>query len=272
MASPIALPTRIPDGAGPGLSFRVEGELVPALHLSLSGETTVLHEHHVLLWKQPQIDIQIAKLGGLGKSLKRVLAGMPVFFTQASGRGEFAVSRDTPGQLVAMHLAAGQQLLAREHAFLAAVNTGYTFERAGGFGSMLFGSQGFFVDRFTGQDGGGLLFLHASGNAQEFVLQPGEVIDVEPGAWLYRESTVGYTQQVFGLKTGLFSGGGNLVWNRFTGPGRVGIQSGYFTGEVGAVAGGAAAGAAGGAQRAGLAGLLGGGALGGALGGILGGD
>ena len=31
----------------------------------------------------------------------------------------------------------------------------------------------------------------------------------------------------YGLKTGVFDGGGNLVFNRFTGPGRVGIQSGY---------------------------------------------
>jgi uncharacterized protein (AIM24 family) len=262
MAAPVSLPTHIPDGVGPGLSYRVEGELVPALHISLSGETPVLHEHHVLLWKQPQVDISIAKLGGMRKSLKRVIAGMPVFFTQASGHGEFAVSRDTPGQLVAMDLAAGQQILAREHAFLAAANTDYTFERAGGFGSMLFGSQGFFVDRFTGEQGGGLLFLHANGNAQEFTLAPGEVIDVEPGAWLYRDASVGYTQQVFGLKTGLFSGGGNLVWNRFTGPGRVGIQSGYFSGEAGAIVGGAA----GGAQKAGLAGLLGGAAIGGILG------
>jgi uncharacterized protein (AIM24 family) len=34
---------------------------------------------------------------------------------------------------------------------------------------------------------------------------------------------------VFGLQTGIFGGGGgSLVFNRFTGPGRVGIQSMYF--------------------------------------------
>lgn len=264
MAVPVSLPTRIVDGSGPGLTYQAEGELVPSLHLSLSGEVPVLHEHHVLLWKQPQIEITIAKLGGIKKSLNRVLAGMPVFFTQASGRGEFALSRDTPGQLVVQTLAAGQEVLVREHAFLASANTDYTFERAGGFGSMMFGSQGFFIDRFRGQAGGGVLFLHAHGNAQEFTLAAGEVIDVEPGAWLYRDATVGYTQQVFGLKTGLFAGGGNLVWNRFTGPGRVGIQSGYFSGEAGA----AAVGGAIGASRGGLGGLLGGAALGGILGGM----
>lgn len=269
MAVPVSLPTRIVDGSAPGLTYRAEGELVPSLHLNLSGEVPVLHEHHVLLWKQPQVEISIAKLGGLKKSLNRVLAGMPIFFTQASGRGEFALSRDTPGQLVVQTLQPGQELLVREHAFLASANTDYSFERAGGFGSMMFGSQGFFIDRFRGMAGGGVLFLHAHGNAQEFTLEAGEVIDVEPGAWLYRDASVGYTQQVFGLKTGLFSGGGNLVWNRFTGPGRVGIQSGYFSGDaaVGAVAGGAIGG-----SRGGLGGLLGGAALGGILGGAIGGD
>lgn len=29
------------------------------------------------------------------------------------------------------------------------------------------------------------------------------------------------------LSTGLFASAGSLVWNRFTGPGRVGIQSMY---------------------------------------------
>ena len=37
------------------------------------------------------------------------------------------------------------------------------------------------------------------------------------------------TQEVYGFKTGLMGGGaGNLVFNRFTGPGRVGLQSAYY--------------------------------------------
>jgi uncharacterized protein (AIM24 family) len=39
----------------------------------------------------------------------------------------------------------------REHQFLAATaNTGYGFERVKGFGSIMLGNQGFFVDHFTG--------------------------------------------------------------------------------------------------------------------------
>ena len=31
-----------------------------------------------------------------------------------------------------------------------------------------------------------------------------------------------------GLKCGMFGGGGKLTWNRFTGPGRLGIQTSFF--------------------------------------------
>jgi uncharacterized protein (AIM24 family) len=59
-------------------------------------------------------------------------------------------------------------------------------------------------------------------------LEPGETIDIEPGGWLFRDHSVEMTQEVYGFKTGLLGGGGNLVFNRFTGPGRVGLQSAYY--------------------------------------------
>ncbi|HEV7209529.1 MAG TPA: AIM24 family protein [Mycobacteriales bacterium] len=260
MPTPQFVPSTVPDGDGPGLRYRIEGQLVPTLHLAVNGTEPVQFEHHVLLWKQPQVDVQLMKMKG---AFKRVLSGMPIFMTHAVGAGEIAFSRDFPGQVIPLHLDHGETIQVREHQFLAAAGLDYTFERAGGFGTMLLGSQGFFIDRFTASRGPGVLFLHAHGNAQIFDLEPGEVIDVEPGAWVYKEARVGYAQQVFGLRTGMFGGGGNIIWNRFTGPGRVCLQSGYYEGQVAAAAGGAAAG-----SRAGL----GGGLLGGALGGILGGS
>lgn len=74
---------------------------------------------------------------------------------------------------------------------------------------------------------------------------------------VYRDHSVQMSQEVYGFKTGLLGGGGgNLVFNRFTGPGRVGHQSAYFHPPM-------AEGAGGNAQRAG------GGGLGGLVGGLL---
>jgi uncharacterized protein (AIM24 family) len=36
------------------------------------------------------------------------------------------------------------------------------------------------------------------------------------------------SQEVYGFNTGFLGGGGNLVFNRFTGPGRIGLQSAYY--------------------------------------------
>jgi uncharacterized protein (AIM24 family) len=221
-----------------------------------------MFEHHVILWKQPQVDVQMMKMKG---AFKRVIAGMQIFMTQAVGAGEIAFSRDSPGQLFPIFLQPGERILVREHQFLAATLTSeYSYERVQGIGSMHFGSPGFFVDTFSAGSQGMTLWLHAHGNAFDLEFAAGETIDVEPGAWIYRDPSVHYEQKVFGLKTGLLGGGGNLVFNRFTGPGRVGLQSGFYTGEAGVIVGGAAGAAAGG-LRGGLGGL----ALGGILGSML---
>jgi len=73
-----------------------------------------------------------------------------------------------------------------------------------------------------------VLFLHGYGNVFEKMLAPNEQIDVEPGGWIYRDESVRMDVQVFGLKTGFLGGSGQLIWNRFTGPGRVGVQSMYL--------------------------------------------
>jgi uncharacterized protein (AIM24 family) len=227
MATPILHPDNVTDGSGHGLSYRIEGSLVPSLHLKLDGQMGIYFEHHVILWKHPSIEIEMMKLD---KSFTRAISGLNIFMTRAEGAGEIAFSRDTPGQVFAVKLAPGEKLYVREHQFLAATaNTGYGFERVKGFGSIMLGNQGFFVDHFTGGAEGSIVWLHAYGNAFDIVLADGETIDVEPGAWIYRDPTVTYEQKLIGLKAGLLGGGGNLIFNRFRGPGRVGLQSGFFS-------------------------------------------
>lgn len=184
----------------------------------------VYFEHHVVLWKDPTLQIGMRGKGGF----KRMLAGLPVFQTEAHGPGEIAFSRDDAGHVFPLHLTPGSSVLVREHQYLAASGSlDYTYQRIKGFANMMVGNSGFFVDQFTAAHQGGVLWLHGYGNVFEKVLAPGEQIDIEPGGWIYRDGSVQMEQTVYGLRTGIFGGQGNLVWNRFSGPGRVGIQSMY---------------------------------------------
>jgi uncharacterized protein (AIM24 family) len=223
---PQLLPTAVLDGQAPGLTYRIQGELVPVLHIWLDGSVPVIFEHHVVLWKDPGLNIGMHQMKG---AFKRVIAGMPIFLTEARGPGEVAFSRDGAGHVFPIHLQPGTAIEVREHQYLAATgNLDYGFSRQQGIGNMLFGSTGFFVDRFAALQTEGVVWLHGYGNVFEKSLGPGEQIDIEPGGWIYRDESVRMDPMVYGLKTGIFGGSGNLVFNRFTGPGRVGIQSMYL--------------------------------------------
>ncbi len=188
---------------------------------------------------------------------RRVFGGLPLMLIEAQSAGEIAFSRDAPGHVAALHLQPGQGIVVREHQFLAATaNVQYDYSRIKGFSNMLYGG-GFFVDQFFAADQEGVVWVHGYGNVFEKALEPGETIDIEPGGWVYRDHSVQMTQEVYGFKTGFLGGGaGNLVFNRFTGPGRVGLQSAYFHPPV-------AEGAAGNSQQSG------GGRLGSIVGGLL---
>ena len=207
-----------------GVTYHIEGDLVPVLHLELTG-VPVYFEHYILLWKDLNVQIGVHPLAG---GLKRMLAGIPFFLTEARGSGQICFSRDGAGQIFGIHLAKGERVDVREHQFLAATgNVEYGFMRVKGVSNMLLGGTGFFVDSFTAQSGDGILWVHGYGNVFEVTLAPGEQIDIEPGGWIYKDPSVTMETQFQKFATGLFASAASIVWNRFTGPGRVGIQSMY---------------------------------------------
>jgi len=225
MERPKILPTQATDEMFANVRYHLDGELVPMLTVEMPPGGAVYFEHHVLLWKHPGVDIGLRPMQG---TFKRMMAGMQIFVTEARGPGQIAFSRDGAGHIVPMHLKAGEELHVREHQFLAATaNIDYTFERVKGVANILFGGTGFFIDKFHGHKGDGILWLHGYGNVFEKVLAAGESIDVEPGGWLYKDPGVRMETTMARLSTGVFAGF-SLVLNRFTGPGRLGLQSMYL--------------------------------------------
>jgi uncharacterized protein (AIM24 family) len=203
---------------------QVEGEIVPAAEINLGASDAIFFEHHVMLWKDEQVPLGVMQLAG---GLKRVFGGMPFLITVANGPGRIAFSRDATGELVVLPLHPGMEIDAREHAFLLCSHqVEYSFVRVKGLTNILFGGQGMYMDRFVTRGAPGLLILHGYGNVFERRLAPGESIMVEPGAFLYKDSSVTMDVEFQRLGSGLF-GGANMSLARMTGPGRIGIQSMY---------------------------------------------
>ena len=206
-----------------GSTAQVEGDVVPVAELALSAGDAVFFEQPAMLWKDDTTQLVAMNPGG---GIKRSLGGMPFLLSQVHGPGRVAFSRDAPGEMIVLPLHPGMEMDVREHAFLlASTQVQYSFVRIKDLASVLHGGGGMFMDRFVTQAEPGLLVLHGNGNAFERTLRPGEKVLLEPGAFLYKDASVGMNVIQQKVKTGLLRHG--LYLAEMTGPGRVGMQSMY---------------------------------------------
>ncbi len=214
-------------------SCQIEGVYVPVADMNLAAGDSVYFAHHVLLWKDPGVNIATMSLKG---AWKRMFAGLPLIMTQAEGPGHIAFSKDDPGELVPVALQPGQAIDVREHMLLAATSnvsydwfqTGVWFETKSGDETETHYPVGCFMDRFAAPQTPGLLLLHAGGSIFVRDLSPGQTILVKPTALVFKDPTVQMRLHFEHPSVQFMSWGtwGNrYLWLHLTGPGRVAIQS-----------------------------------------------
>ncbi len=167
---------------------QVDGTVVPVVDVELGAGEAVFFEHHAMLWKDEEVAMSVMDTTG---GAKRILAGMPFVLSVATGPGRVSFSRDSPGEIVVLPIDAGIELDLREHSMLlASVGLTYSFEKLQGIRMMLAAGSGMYLDRFVAQSGPGILVLHGFGNVMQRELGEGESIQVEPGGFLYKDSSV----------------------------------------------------------------------------------
>lgn len=217
-----------------GDSFcQIEGLYVPVADVNLSPSDTIYFTHHVLLWKDPQVNMSTMSLSG---GWKRMLAGLPLIMMQAQGPGHIAFSRDLPGEMIALPLQPGETIDVREHLFMLATSSvTYTWFTSNIWYTTKSGDDqethyplGMFMDRFSAPQAPGLLLLHAGGNVLVRELAAGQSILVKPTALIFKDPTVEMQLHFEHPSTGFTlwgSWGNRYVWLRLWGPGRVALQS-----------------------------------------------
>jgi uncharacterized protein (AIM24 family) len=222
-----------------GNSFcQIEGLYVPVADVNLAASDSIYFTHHVLLWKDPQLNITTMPLAS---GWKRMFAGLPLIMMQAQGPGHIAFSRDAPGEMIALPLQPGEQVDVREHLFmLATSNVAYDWFSTNVWYTTQAGDEkethypvGMFMDRFSAPQAPGLLLLHAAGNVFVRDLAPGQTILVKPTALIFKDPSVemqlhfehpraGFS---LGFGWGASSWNSRYYWLRLWGPGRIALQS-----------------------------------------------
>ena len=141
----------------------------------------------------------------------------------AKGAGLIAFGSSFPGQIKAITISRGQEMILQKSAFLAAesgVELSIHFSRKLGAG--FFGGEGFIMQRLSGN---GVAFVEIDGDLIEYNLNPGQQIIVDTGNVAGFEPGVQMDiQQVPGIKNKLLGGEG-LFNTVLTGPGKVWLQT-----------------------------------------------
>jgi uncharacterized protein (TIGR00266 family) len=212
------------------LDYKVEGSNLQIARVRLKPGQEIYAEAGKMVYKSRTIQWETRMQGEtLGQkiwgAIKRKLMGESLFMTyfRAVADGEVGFAGSYPGHIQVFELGPYQTVLVQRDSFLFAqssvqLNIALVKKLGAGF----FGGEGFILEKLTGP---GTVFIHGGGDFVEFVLQPGEVVQVDTGCIVAFDETVSYDiEMAGGIKTAIFGGEG-LFLATLTGPGRVVIQS-----------------------------------------------
>ncbi len=209
-----------------GLSYHIMGTVQQTVAINLQPNQVVYSDAGGMSWMTATVSMNANTGGGLGGMFKRALSGATAFlldFTATGGPGQVAFSADFPGKMLPIDLEAGQSVIMHKHAFTCAeksVALDVFFSRK--LGSGLFGGEGFILQKLTGP---GIVFAELDGDAVEYHLQPGQVMQVEPGHVAMFDASVTFdVQMVKGVKN-ILLGGEGLFLASLKGPGRIWLHS-----------------------------------------------
>ena len=203
------------------MKFEIKGGSFPVVICTLENGEQMITEKGSMAWMSPNMQME-TRGGGLGKMFSKAFSGESMFqnvYTAKGGPGMIAFGSSFPGEVKAIQIAPGQEMILQKSAFLAAeagVELSIHFNKKLGAG--FFGGEGFIMQRLSGK---GMAFVEIDGDLIEYNLKPGQKIVVDTG------NVAGFTpgvqmdiQTVPGMKNMLFGGEG--IFNTvLTGPGRV---------------------------------------------------
>lgn len=206
------------------MRYEIKGGAFPVVVCELADGEQMITEKGSMVWMSPNMQMD-TRGGGLGKMFSKAFSGESIFqnIYTARGAGMIAFGSSFPGQIKAVTIAPGQDMILQKTAFLAAepgVELSIHFNKKLGTG--LFGGEGFIMQRLSGS---GVAFAEIDGELVEYELREGQQIVADTG------NVAGFTagvkmeiQQVPGMKNKLLGGEG-LFNTLLTGSGRVWLQT-----------------------------------------------
>ncbi len=134
------------------MRYEIKGGAFPVVVCELADGEQMITEKGSMVWMSPNMQMD-TRGGGLGKIFSKAFSGESMFqnIYTARGAGMIAFGSSFPGQIKAVTIAPGQDMILQKTAFLAAepgVELSIHFNKKLGTG--LFGGEGLFNTLLTG--------------------------------------------------------------------------------------------------------------------------
>ncbi len=208
------------------VSYRIDGTILQVVTIELEPGEVIYSESGGMSWMSDNVEMRTHSGGGLGKMIKRAVAGESLFITDFyvnQGRGTIAFACEFPGKIIPFNLKPGESIIAQKDSFMCAeksVTIDMHFRKRLGTG--LFGGEGFIMQKITGP---GLVFLEVDGEVIEYTLQPGQHLKVDTGHLAIMESSVDFDVTMVKGFRNILLGGEGLFLASVRGPGKVWLQT-----------------------------------------------
>ncbi len=207
------------------MRYEIKGSPLPVVECTLEAGESIICEGGSMSWMSANMQMETSG-GGIGKMFSKAISGEKLFhnkYTATGSSGMIAFASSFPGNILAVEIAPGKEIVCQKSAFLAAtpgVDVSIFFQKK--LGSGFFGGEGFIMQKISGQ---GIVFLEIDGYVETKELAPGEQIVIDTGYLAMMSATYSMdVQMVKGVKN-VFLGGEGLFNTVVTGPGTISLQT-----------------------------------------------
>ncbi len=207
------------------MKYEIVGTPFPAVVCTLDQGQKMKCQSGAMSWMTPNMKMETVG-GGIGKVFSRALSGDTLFqnvYYPENGQGLISFASSFPGNIIAVQINAGNEIICQKSAFLAAtegVDLSIFFQKKVGAG--IFGGEGFIMQKLSGE---GIAFLELDGSTIEYQLQENQQMVLDTGHLAMMSATCSIDiKSVGGLKNTILGGEG--IFNTVvTGPGKIVLQT-----------------------------------------------
>ena len=207
------------------MQYEIKGGAFPVVICQLNDGEQMITEKGSMVWMSSNMEMKTSG-GGVGKMFSKAFSGESMFqniYTARGGNALIAFGSSFPGQILALEIGPGNEIILQKTAFLASepgVQLSMHFNKKLGAG--FFGGEGFIMQKFSGN---GVVFLEIDGSVCEYTLAAGQSMLIDTGYLAAMEATCSMDiETVKGIGNALLGGEG-LFNTKVTGPGKIWLQT-----------------------------------------------